>query len=674
MMQKNFYLLIFLFLINLAAKAQDEEKKTSCPEIENKKARELFEKSRDKKKYKMPERIEMLRKVLEMEPDYAEANFALAQEFVVKCKVDNQAFTPAIPYFKKAVQVCPQIHSEPYYYIGFNFYEEMQNDSAIVWLKKFINFKDDDEKKFAKDYEAEMYQAKEMVKYAKKENSLKDKKPVPFNPVVVQGISTKNSEYLPYLSPDQTEFLFTRSVPNQSMDQVYASDKEKELFMHAIRKKDGTWPEGEPMDWPFNEAQNEGGATLTIDNKHLYYTQSRSEGGNQPNTDIYYSDNIDDAWSKIQKMPNINDPVYWDSQPTVSADGNTIIFASDRKGGYGGIDLYMTHKDPKTRSWGKPVNMGPKINTSGHEKCPFLHSDSETLYYSSDGFFGYGKMDIYYTRKDSTGEWKTPENIGSPINGEGDDAGFLVSTDGKLGFFCSWPEGKVSGKGIGKYDIYQFDLYPEARPGDVTFMKGQLKDKDGDPIRNAVVEIKNVKTKEKTLAVVDSISGEYTVAVNLKRKDDIIITAKADGHAFSSQIVKVKGATFEKPVEPVNLEVNKAEKGSSFVINNIYYATGSADLYPESFIVLDEFAEFLKEHPSMIVEIQGHTDNVGSEASNLALSSDRAQTVKAYLEAKGDNPHQIKFKGYGSSKPIADNKTVEGKAKNRRTEFLIIEN
>lgn len=369
---------------------------------------------------------------------------------------------------------------------------------------------------------------------------------------------------------------------------------------------------------------------------------------------------------------NVNHPIYWDSQPTLSADGNALYFASDRPGGYGGIDLYVTYKDPKTGVWGVPKNLGPKINTPGHEKTPFIHSDSETLYFSSDGLFGFGGMDIFYVRKNEKGEWVEPENIGYPINTEADDVGFFVSTDSKTGYFFSYDEGKMRGKGVGRYDLYSFELYKEARPQETTFLKGEMKDKEGNKVEGAKVEIMNTVTKEKTLAVVDSTKGTFMVAVNLKKKDDVLITVKKDDYAFSSKVVSVKDASFEKQPKPVQIEVNEAKEGSSFVINNIYYNTNSADLKQESFIVLEAFAEYLNENPNIKIEIQGHTDNVGAAKANEALSANRAYTVKAYLEEKGVDGKRITAKGYGPNKPIAENSTEEGKAKNRRTEFLII--
>jgi outer membrane protein OmpA-like peptidoglycan-associated protein/tetratricopeptide (TPR) repeat protein len=664
-----------LCLLPLAAQDDEEAKKSTCPAPDDKKAVDLYEKGTDKKKYKKPERLKFLQEALNIEPGYAEANLALGNELIVKCKLDNLPFSTARPYFLAAVKTCPKIHSEPYYYIGFSYYEDAQNDSAIKWLQEFLKFVDDDESKFSKDYQFEQYQSKEMIKAAKKEAELK-KKVVPFSPKVLATISTGQNEYLPYLSPDETIFLFTRTMPNQSKDKVYATDREKEVFMIAKKQKDGGWDKGEAMEYPFNESSNEGGACLTIDNKHLFYTISKMEGGMQPNADIYYSDFVDGAWTEIKKVPNINDPVFWDSQPSISADGNTLYFASDRPGGSGKVDLWKSERDPATRQWKKPVNLGPRINTPGIEKCPFIHSDSETLYYSSDGLYGFGGLDIFYVRKDEKGNWLEPENIGSPINSADDDAGFFVSTDGQYGYFCSYSnEGKVRGQGVGKYDVYYFDLYKEARPEAVTFMSGQVKTPEGEvPKATITVEIKDTKTHAKTKAVVDSTTGQYVAAINLKKfKNEVVVTAKAPDHSFVSEKVELKGASFTRPPQPRDMSVEKVETGKSFVINNILYATGAAELYPESYVTLDEFAEYLKENPSFKVEIQGHTDNVGHEADNLSLSQKRADNVKKYLETKGIPAGRVTAKGYGASKPVASNATVEGKARNRRTEFLILE-
>jgi len=673
---KKLILFFTLSLFSISFFAQDEEggAKKLCNDNLEKKAISLYEKGRDKKKYKKPERLEFLTKALEIEPDFAEANLTMGLEMVVRCKLDSKPFTATVPYFMKAIKACPQIHSEPYYYIGFDYYELLKNDSAVKYLQKFIDFKDEDGDKFAKDYNEEIYQAKMMIKSAKKESALK--KGVPFDPRVVKGVSTERDEYLAYISPDDKHCFFVRKMPLINLNKAATSDREKEVFMLASRDKTGMFDKGAPLPEPFNTTDdNQGGCSVSIDNKHLYFAMMRNEGGLQPNADIYISDFTEDYWSDIRKLSaNVNDPKYWDSQPTISADGITLYFASDRPGGFGGADLYVTKKDPATGVWSIPKNLGPNINTKGHERTPFIHSDSETLYFCSDGHYGFGGDDIFYARKDDKGEWMEPENIGAPINGSGNDVGLFVSGDAKTGYFFSYDEGKVRGRGIGRYDLYSFDLYPEARPHQIAFIGGDIKDKAGNFIPGAIVEIKNTATKEKTHAVVDSTTGKWMAAVSLKKKDKLVITVKRDSVAFNSTAIDIKNlAPSLSPAAEIKLLVAKAELGKSFVINNIYYNTNSAEIKEESKLVLQSFADYMIENPKMKIEIQGHTDNVGNPKDNLALSTNRAFSIKQLLESFKVDGKRIVAKGYGQDKPIADNKTEDGRSKNRRTEFLIVE-
>ncbi len=675
----KYIILLLSLLLSNASFAQDEDEapKAFCVDIDNKKAINLYKKGIDKKKFKKPERLAFLNQCLEMEPDFAEANLAVANEIIVHCLLENKPFTPAVPFFMKAIKACPQIHSEPYYYIGVDFFERYLNDSAARYLNLFIKFKDDNEKKFSKKYDEQLNDAKAIIRTAKKENSLK--KNVPFDPKVVKGVSTERDEYLAYISPDNKFCYYIRKMPAKTMDKVYTSDKEREVFYISKRDATGEFNKGDLMYYPFNETEeNQGGCTISINNKSLYFAMMRNEGGMQPNVDLYVVDNIgeyvNDSWTEIRKLsPVVNDPKYWDSQPSIASDGVTLYFASDRPGGYGGTDLYVTKKDPKTGQWSVPKNLGPNINTKGNERTPFIHSDSETLYFSSDGHFGFGKFDIFFVRKDEKGEWKEPENIGSPINGASDDLGFFVSSDTKTGYFFSFEDEKVRGRGIGRYDLYSFDLYKEARPQQISFFTGKAEDKDGNPVTGAIVEIKNTVTKEKTYATVDSTTGEFMGVINLEKKDKITITVKKDSMAFNSTLIDVKNVTYEKPPAPIKVKVEKAEKGKSFVINNINYNTNSAEIAEESKIILKSFADYLLENPKIIIEIQGHTDNVGNPKDNDALSSNRAYSVKQFLEECKVSGKRITAKGYGASKPIADNKTEIGKAKNRRTEFLILQ-
>ncbi|MCX6297013.1 MAG: OmpA family protein, partial [Bacteroidetes bacterium] len=313
------------------------------------------------------------------------------------------------------------------------------------------------------------------------------------------------------------------------------------------------------------------------------------------------------------------------------------------------------------------------INTSGDEKSAFIHSDFQTLYFSSDGLPGVGGFDIFFSKKGPDGKWGEPKNIGIPINTARDDLGFFVSTDGHLGYFASNEPSRTNGKSVGKYDIFSFELYKEARPDEVAFFKGKIEDFGHGEPTGFKVEVKDVVTNKITEGMVDTITGNYAVVVNTKVKNDLIISVKKDNYAFNSKLIKKDSLINSKPVK-LDLEVDSIQVGKTYTLNNIYYKTNSADLDPSSAVVIDEFADFLKAHPTIKIEVRGHTDNVGDAKSNLSLSTDRAFSVRDLLISKGINEKRlINFKGYGASMPIANNTTEAGRAKNRRTEFVIIE-
>lgn len=711
---KKIYLLVFVCLSTLVF-AQDGEEKP-CQVIKNKKALKAYQQGINKKN-KKEERLNYLKKAIELEPDYVDANFAYASERIKTLSIENAAYKSVEQYFLKVIEKCPKYHSDPYFYVGWSYYEQEKWDDCLKYLNLFLNFKSDDDKKFNKNYEDFLEKAKRMKYWAKFYTEIY-KNPVPFEPYPLKDICTKVDEYLPSISPDNQIMYFTRKQPHvKRIGEIIQTDKEDEFFSYATRNPStGMFDQGRPMPPPFNTSSNEGGPTISVDNKHLFFTVCKNEGGEQANCDIYYSDFTGGQWTKPEKVPGLNDPVFWDSQPTLSADGKTLYFCSDRKGGYGGVDIYKSVKNTTTGQWEKPVNAGRPVNTNGDEFAPFLHSDFNTLYFSSDGHPSVGGQDIFFTKMGEEGKWAEPKNIGVPINTTVDDIGFYVSFDGKFAYFASNQPSRAKNRSEGRHDIYYFELYQEARPDEVVLIKGKVDDNSKKDGKKLTVEIKDATTKKSTDAVVDSLSGEYTAIVNVKNKNDLIVTVKKEGAAFSSQLItketiqetihpkeekpvadvtkpETKEVKQDKPVaskpvaqpsEPVkqntvyrpiktDIRLDTLKVGQAYTINNIYYSTNSAELDPRSEIVIDEFVEYLKANPKVKIEIHGHTDNVGNEKSNLALSTDRASTVKKLIVNRGIEEFRIvASKGFGSTKPVADNSTEAGRGKNRRTEFLIV--
>lgn len=660
---------IFLCLQGFAAFAQSD---TSCGGTDNKKATELYKKGTDKQKYQKEERVAFLKQAIEMESGYVAANFALAEEIIKTAYLKQTPFDPAVPYFMTVINNCPHYHSDPYYYVGLSYFEANQYAEAVTYLQKYIDFKDDDVKKYSKDYDQFLYDAKQKVKAAKFYRDLFTNK-VPFEPHMVQGLCTNYDEYLAIISPDNQLAFFTRRMPiKQSRDGAVAmEDNMKEYFMVSHRQDNGIFETGSPLPPPFNRGLNEGGPAITIDNNHLYFTICKPSGDGTSSCQLYTCDFAGGEWGEIKNMGMVNDPSAWNSQPSIASDGQTLYFASDRPGGMGKCDLYKTIKDADG-NWGQAVNLGPGINTSGNEKTPFIHTDSHTLYFSSDGWPGVGGMDIFYSRMDSSGKWTEPKNIGYPINSEGDDLGFFVSTDGKTGYFCSNDPARTNGENMGGYDIYQFDLYKEARPEKVALLKGSIKDNDGNALTGATISITDAKTHKPAAVISDTVNASFAAVVTETESQQYVVTVNKKGYAFNSGVITAKDTFTGKPVN-MDFNMKTIASGGNYVLNDIYYKTNSAQLESISAAVVKEFAQYMKINPGIKVKIAGYTDNIGNDQSNQALSSDRAFTVMQALTKAGIKADRLSFQGYGAANPVASNDTEEGRQKNRRTEFIIIQ-
>ena len=485
--------------------------------------------------------------------------------------------------------------------------------------------------------------------------------PVPFNPLIIEGVSTEYDEYLPAISPDQELIFFTRRYLKKGIDIITPTFQEE--FISSKIEND-VFSVGQPLSYPFNIEDNEGGACISIDNNLLFFTKCSRVSGNYNNCDIFYSEKKDGKWGEIQSFGKEICPMYsWESQPSLSFDGKSIIFASDREGGYGGVDLYIINKD-NNGLWSKPINLGPEINSENNEKSPFLHTDGKTLFFASDNFPSLGGYDIFYSRKDSLNMWSKPINIGYPINSKFNEISLFVSTDGNQAVFAS-----NNLEGIGGWDLYSFDLYSEAKPERVFFIKGDLFDSNGENINDVEIEIKNINTKE--VMVIKVKNGEYAASLTLSKDDDVLITVKKKGYSFNSQYISSENHEFLSPTN-LNFELKDIVEGESFLLNNIYFELDSYQLNEVSNEIILEFAEYLKTNSSMIISINGYTDNIGELDYNKKLSRERALSVYNKLINYGIAKNRLQYKGYGEGNPKNDNSSHELRELNRRTEFFII--
>jgi len=593
-----------------------------------------------------------LKKAVRLDENYADALYLYGD-----LSVKSMRLPQAEALWLKVLEICPDYKPELNYFLGSILLENGKREKAIELFNAFLTNPERD-----RGYDKE-------VKNALNEAKLLEKllgNPVEFDPEPVQRVSTTEDEYLATISPDQQTIYFTRrSKKVNRRDGPAAKVRLVEEFSAAERQEDGTFEKGAPLPSPFNQNYNEGGPSITADNTELYFTVCEDLNGYK-NCDIYYSEKDEYGyWYSPRSVgDHINRRDSWESQASVSANGDALYFASNREGGKGGLDIYRCIR-LEDGSWSRPKNLGSAVNTNGDEKTPFIHSDSQTLYFTSNGHQGLGGFDIFYAKANDT-VWSKPNNIGYPINSKEDDLGLFVSLDGKTAYFAS---NKLR-TGTG-WDLYQFSLPEFARPETVALISGQLSsDDDEGSFDEANLEIKNLKTKEITKIRVDKQTGRYARVVKMNPREDLIVTVKKKGASFSSKYIKAEEMV-KNPVVNAPLEVSKLEIGREYRLNDINFPSNSYALNQESKSIIDEFIIFLEDNPGLRADIQGHTDNVGDASSNLILSQNRAKTVYDYVVQNGINPSRLSHHGFGETKPIESNDNEEGRAKNRRTVFVI---
>ena len=646
--------LSFLFLFTFFSLGMNAQKftvnKNACPATTTKTALKYFKQSEDAKDSE--ERRELLNKAIGAEPNYFEAHFEIGVRYFKAKK-----FALAKDHFQQVASICPEYSPYTYYILGKIYAAEEDWKNALANCKKFIAFEDiDDNEKYLEVKDA-IHQLEAYVELFTK--------PVPFDPKPVQGVDTPLDEYLGSLSPDNRHFYYIRKTLVQPKAQGGMNPEPyyREFFTESSNTSNG-WDGGTIMDRPFNDKYNNGAAAITADNKHMYFVICNNNQAEY--CDIWFSEFKNGLWGPLLKMgPEINSQV-WDSQPTISYDGKTLIFSSLRSGGQGGSDLWMSTKNDKGQ-WTSPVNLGDKINTPENELTPFIHSDSQTLYFASKGHVGLGGYDLFYSKKDSAGNWMKPRNLGYPINTEGDENSFFVSLDGKTGYFSTTRTDDDKLKGPGGLDIFSFPLYPEARPEEVVFIEGTVRREDNKPVKGEV-EIVDMVTHEVTKVDIDSTDGKYVAIVS--NKNDMLLTLKGEGVAFTSTVIEKDKTPVGEPTT-VNVETKEIKIGEEYRLNDINFASNSSELNDKAKFIIKEFSGFLVKNPKIRISINGHTDNVGDDNQNLALSGIRAKAVYDYLVSLGIAAERMAHQGFGEKNPVASNNSEFGRAKNRRTEFVI---
>jgi outer membrane protein OmpA-like peptidoglycan-associated protein len=377
--------------------------------------------------------------------------------------------------------------------------------------------------------------------------------------------------------------------------------------------------------------------------------------------DLYLSTKNNHGWSIPQNLVEVNSG-YWESQPTLSVDGNSLIFASNRPGGNGGSDLWISHF--QNGKWTVPQNMGKFINTTGNEMAPFWHFDSQSLYFSSDGHPGMGGMDLFLSRKDTAGLWQKPVNLGFPINRESDEINLVVDAFGSKAMISAKADSADN------YDIYSFDLPEPLRPTPVTYIEFLVTNKETKLPLQAEITVANPVLAADLMRVPTNKKGLAFVVLPVK--EHLALQVQADQYLYYEKSFRPEKGTATNPVQQ-KVELEPIKVGKRIVLENILFELNKAILLPEAFAGLKNLENFLKQNPGLQISLEGHTDNTGEEDFNRRLSKDRAQAVADFLMANGISNDRILVQGFGADQPIASNEDELGRARNRRVEVRVID-
>jgi len=555
-----------------------------------------------------------------------------------------------------------------FYYLGRAYMIAYKIDEALANFDKFKYYLTENDVALLKDVNRQI----EMCYNAKK---------LMANPVDIKienigmPVNTPFPEYAPVISADQKRLIFTSRRPRANCNKKDTDGKFFEDIYTAIYD-DSTkqWKDVKEIGSNINICgRHNASISLSYDGKQLFIYKDDNGDGN-----IYVSSLKDSVWSAPQKLPTEINSKAWETHASLSADGNTLYFTSNREGGYGGRDIYMCEKLANGK-WSKALNLGPKINTEYDEESPFILTDGVTLYFSSKGHESMGGFDIFTSTLSDDGYWSTPENIGYPINTTDDDVFYVPTVDEKHAYYASAKQG-----GYGDFDIYKLSILAPKKL--VAHLKGIIFDELSEKPLLAKIEVDDAKTNDIIASFSsDESTGDYYVSLPTGKTYNI--TVNADKYEPYNETIRIPDTIADpyitKPfmLKKSQLALKKDTKivfdnkevviGERIVLNNVLFDFDKYDLRPESIKELDNWVKFLTNNPTLKIEISGHTDNKGTSEYNKILSKNRAKAVQDYFIEKGISKDRMKCKGYGFDQPIATNQTDEGRQKNRRTEIKI---
>lgn len=462
------------------------------------------------------------------------------------------------------------------------------------------------------------------------------------------SINSVVSEYFPAITIDGNQLFYTRRINNNNED-----------FYGSVRKVN--WLKSKGLEGDINTGMNEGAQNISQDGEWLIFTGCNFPEG-YGSCDLYISYLTTNGWSKAENMGEEINTEAWESAPSLSPDKRDLYFASNRAGGLGQSDIYVSHRNTNGE-WSAPENAGPQINTPGNESCPFIHADNQTLYFTSDGHTGYGGNDLFIVKR-GDGKWGEAENLGYPINTIENEGSLVVAADGKTAYYASDRSDSRGG-----LDLYSFELRSDIRPLKTLWVTGKVYDAKTKKGLPSAVELTDLSSKLLLSKAQTDDTGNYLITLPVGKEYAFNVNRK--GYLFFSDHFSLSTHQADSTYH-IDIALQPLEKDAAVILKNIFFDVNMFDLKPESFIELDNVVLLLNDNPSLKIRINGHTDNTGKPGDNIKLSNNRSNAVIQYLKGKGIDPGRLSYKGFGASQPVSDNGSDEGRAQNRRTEMNVV--
>lgn len=600
-----------------------------------KRAREMYSEARNT--FDPMKKISILRKALLEDKEFVEAYWLLSATFK---DVGDEVNT--IYYLDKAARPDYRLYPETILRLGKAYFSFGQYENA---LKTFVIFD-------------QRYQ--DWLKRCQYAIELK-RNPIPYNPINLDAINTDFDDYWPSITADEQNISTTVKVGQREGQFSYMAQED----IYHSQKINGKWTESFPVGAPLNTPGNEGAQSFSVDGRYMFFVACDRRSG-IGGCDIYYSIRKGDQWGPPINAGKPLNSFEWDNNPSFTSSGDELFFSSKRPGGKGKMDIWsckVAILEDGRLQFSEPKNLGDSINTPDEEYSPFIHPDNKTLYFSSDGHYGLGGLDIFYAKRKPDGTWSKPTNLGYPLNTHRNEIGFVVNASGEKGYFSS--NGILrNGRGA---DIYEIELPLNLRPERMEYFKGKVYDAATKRAIQAQIEVFKLENNELVFqSVSDEKTGEFTACLPVKNKYGYFISKK--GYMFySGDVSKIDSMH----VIALQVALDEIAVGEKVILNNVFFDFDKDDLKPESVAELERLIRFLKVNSTVSIELGGHTDNKGSREYNLVLSNNRAKAVADYLIKRGVSDKRISYQGYGFDRPIADNATDQGRAQNRRTEVII---